>query len=67
MTRLPAASTKTDHACYTHWSCKLDDEEVSIDIVLQWSDRGVTVQKAPELGVNPDRQKLAKLSAVFRL
>lgn len=61
MTHLASATINLDYACDTHWPWKRRDEDVVIDGALKWEDGGVVVPTAPGLGVELDREKLAKL------
>ncbi|KAH8811215.1 enolase C-terminal domain-like protein [Xylogone sp. PMI_703] len=61
MTHLAGATPNLDYACDTHWPWKRRDEDVVIDGALKWEDGGVVVPTAPGLGVELDREKLAKL------
>ncbi|KAL3452242.1 enolase C-terminal domain-like protein [Aspergillus insuetus] len=61
MTHLASATPNLDYACDTHWPWKLRDEDVVVDGALKWADGGVVVPTAPGLGVELDRQKLARL------
>lgn len=61
MTHLASATPNLDYACDTHWPWKRRDEDVVLDGALVWSDGGVIVPTAPGLGVELDREKLARL------
>lgn len=61
MTHLAAATPNLDYACDTHWPWKPRDEDVVVDGALKWVDGGVVVPTAPGLGVELDREKLARL------
>lgn len=61
MTHLASATINLDYACDTHWPWKLHEEDVVIDGALRWADGGVMVPTAPGLGVELDREKLARL------
>lgn len=61
MTHLASATPNLDYACDTHWPWKRRDEDVVVDGALKWSDGGVVVPTKPGLGVDLDREKLAKL------
>ncbi|KAH6658371.1 enolase C-terminal domain-like protein [Truncatella angustata] len=62
MTHLAAATTNLDYACDTHWPWKRRDEDVIVDGSLKWVAGGaVEVPKTPGLGVELDRERLAKL------
>lgn len=61
MTHLASATTNLDYACDTHWPWKRRDEDVVVDGALKWADGGLIVPKAPGLGVELDRERLARL------
>ncbi|GAW19356.1 hypothetical protein ANO14919_088420 [Xylariales sp. No.14919] len=61
MTHLAAATPNLDYACDTHWPWKRRDEDVVKDGALRWADGGLVVPTAPGLGVELDREKLARL------
>lgn len=61
MTHLAAATPNLDYACDTHWPWKRQDEDVIVQGALEWKDGGVIVPAAPGLGVELDREKLARL------
>lgn len=61
MTHLASATENLDYACDTHWPWKRRDEDVVVDGALKWEDGGVVVPKAPGLGVELDRERLAIL------
>ncbi|CAK7211696.1 hypothetical protein SCUCBS95973_001204 [Sporothrix curviconia] len=61
MTHLAAATRNIDYACDTHWPWKRKDEDVVVDGALTWKDGGVQVPTKPGLGVELDRERLAKL------
>jgi glucarate dehydratase len=61
MTHLASATENLDYACDTHWPWKRRDEDVIVDGALIWKDGGVVVPKAPGLGVELDRERLAIL------
>lgn len=61
MTHLASATLNLDYACDTHWPWKRRDEDVVVDGALKWVDGGVVVPTAPGLGVELDREKLARL------
>ena len=61
MTHLAAATPNLDYACDTHWPWRRRDEDVVVDGALTWQDGGVVVPRAPGLGVELDREKLARL------
>ncbi|RYP22033.1 hypothetical protein DL765_001939 [Monosporascus sp. GIB2] len=61
MTHLASATPNIDYACDTHWPWKRRDEDVILDGALKWADGGVVVPTAPGLGIELDREKLARL------
>ncbi|KAH7010253.1 mandelate racemase/muconate lactonizing enzyme domain-containing protein [Ilyonectria destructans] len=61
MTHLASATVNLDYACDTHWPWKPRDEDVIADGALKWVDGGLNVPTAPGLGVELDREKLARL------
>lgn len=61
MTHLAAATPNLDYACDTHWPWKRRDEDVVVDGALKWVDGGLIVPSAPGLGVELDRERLARL------
>ncbi|KAI1128157.1 enolase C-terminal domain-like protein [Nemania abortiva] len=61
MTHLAAATPNLDYACDTHWPWKRRDEDVVIDGALKWADGGLIVPSAPGLGIELDRERLARL------
>ncbi|OQU98658.1 Enolase domain-containing protein [Cladophialophora immunda] len=67
MTHLAAATPNLDYACDTHWPWKRRDEDVIVtgphhhEGPLKWVDGAVVVPTAPGLGVELDREKLARL------
>ncbi|TQN70318.1 putative glucarate dehydratase [Colletotrichum shisoi] len=61
MTHLASATPNLDYACDTHWPWKRRDEDVVVDGALKWADGGLNVPTAPGLGVELDREKLARL------
>ncbi|KAF4125353.1 glucarate dehydratase [Geosmithia morbida] len=61
MTHLAAATPNLDYACDTHWPWKRDDEDVVLDGAIKWVDGGVVVPTTPGLGVELDRERLARL------
>lgn len=65
MTHLAAATPNLDYACDTHWPWKRRDEDVVMDGALRWVDGGVNVPTAPGLGVELDREKLARLHQLY--
>lgn len=65
MTHLAAATPNLDYACDTHWPWKARDEDVVVDGALRWVDGGVEVPTAPGLGVELDREKLARLHQLY--
>lgn len=61
MTHLASATPNLDYACDTHWPWKQQDEDVIASDALKWANGGVVVPTAPGLGVELDREKLARL------
>jgi len=61
MSHLASATPNLDYACDTHWPWKRRDEDVVVDGSLKWVDGGVAVPTTPGLGVELDREKLARL------
>ncbi|KAL4915883.1 enolase C-terminal domain-like protein [Aspergillus aurantiobrunneus] len=61
MTHLAAATPNLDYACDTHWPWKRREEDVVLEGALRWVDGGVVVPRAPGLGVELDRGRLAVL------
>lgn len=61
MTHLASATINLDYACDTHWPWKPRDEDVIRDGAIKWVEGGVEVPTAPGLGVEIDREKLARL------
>lgn len=65
MTHLAAATPNLNYACDTHWPWKRRDEDVVVDGALKWNDGGVDVPTAPGLGIELDRERLAKLHKLY--
>ena len=61
MTHLAAATPNLDYACDTHWPWKSADEDVIADGAIGFADGAVAVPTAPGLGVELDRDRLARL------
>lgn len=61
MTHLASATPNLDYACDTHWPWKRREEDVVVEGALEWSDGGVNVPTAPGLGIELDRDRLARL------
>jgi len=61
MTHLAAATPNLDYACDTHWPWKSADEDVIVDGAIGFADGAVAVPTAPGLGVELDRDRLARL------
>lgn len=59
MTHLAAATPNLDYACDTHWPWK--DEDVIVPGVIGFVDGAVAVPTGPGLGVELDRDALARL------
>ncbi len=65
MTHLAAATPNLDYACDTHWPWKRADEDVVVPGVLEFSGGAVRVPTGPGLGVELDRDALARLHEQF--
>jgi glucarate dehydratase len=61
MTHLAAATPDLDYACDTHWPWKSPDDDVVVDGAIGFADGAVTVPTTPGLGVELDRDRLARL------
>jgi glucarate dehydratase len=61
MTHLAAATPNLDYACDTHWPWKDPEEDVIVPGVLSFADGAVAVPTTPGLGVELDRDGLARL------
>lgn len=61
MTHLAAATPRLTYACDTHWPWKQPDEDVIAPGVLRFTEGRVEVPTAPGLGVELDRDALARL------
>jgi glucarate dehydratase len=61
MTHLAAATPNLDYACDTHWPWKDPEEDVIVPGVLNFVDGAVPVPTTPGLGVELDRDGLARL------
>lgn len=61
MTHLAAATPRLTYACDTHWPWKRPDEDVVVPGVLRFTDGAVPVPTSPGLGVELDRDALARL------
>ena len=61
MTHLAAATPNLDYACDTHWPWKDPAEDVVVPGVLRFVDGAVAVPTTPGLGVELDRDALARL------
>jgi glucarate dehydratase len=61
MTHLAAATPNLDYACDTHWPWKDPAEDVVLPGALRFVDGAVPVPTAPGLGVELDRDGLARL------
>lgn len=61
MTHLAAATPNLDYACDTHWPWKDPEEDVIVPGVLRLHDGAVEVPTTPGLGVELDRDGLARL------
>ncbi len=61
MTHLAAATPRLTYACDTHWPWKRADEDVVDPAPLRFREGAVAVPTAPGLGVELDRDALARL------
>lgn len=61
MVHLAAATPRLDYACDTHWPWKAADDDVIVSGVLEFEDGAVTVPTGPGLGIELDRDALARL------
>nr|WP_189219363.1 glucarate dehydratase family protein [Streptomyces ruber] len=61
MTHLAAATPRLTYACDTHWPWKRPDEDVVDTTPLRFTEGSVAVPTAPGLGVELDRDALARL------
>jgi glucarate dehydratase len=61
MTHLAAATPNLDYACDTHWPWKDPSEDVVLPGALRFVDGAVPVPTTPGLGVELDRDGLARL------
>lgn len=61
MTHLGAATPNLDYACDTHWPWKRPEDDVVVPGALTFSGGSVAVPTAPGLGVELDRDALARL------
>jgi glucarate dehydratase len=61
MVHLAAATPNLDYACDTHWPWKEPDEDVIVQGPLAFRNGAVGVPTAPGLGVELDREALARL------
>ncbi|WBB62584.1 glucarate dehydratase family protein [Streptomyces sp. WMMC500] len=61
MTHLAAATPNLDYACDTHWPWKDPAEDVVVPGTLRFRDGAVEVPTGPGLGVELDRDALARL------
>ena len=66
MTHLAAATPNLDYACDTHWPWKDPEEDVVVPGVLSFVDGAVAVPTSPGLGVELDRDRLARLHEQYR-
>lgn len=66
MTHLAAATPNLDYACDTHWPWKDPAEDVVVPGVLSFVDGAVPVPTAPGLGVELDRDALARLHEQYQ-
>jgi len=61
MTHLAAATPRLTYACDTHWPWKRPDEDVVDPTPLRFAEGRLAVPTAPGLGVELDRDALARL------
>jgi glucarate dehydratase len=61
MTHLAAATPNLTYACDTHWPWKAAEDDVVVPGALRFVDGAVTVPTGPGLGVELDRDALARL------
>jgi len=61
MVHLASATPNLDYACDTHWPWKDADEDVIVPGVLSFENGSVAVPTTPGLGVELDRDALARL------
>jgi glucarate dehydratase len=61
MTQLAAATPNLTYACDTHWPWKDAEDDVVVPGVLRFEDGAVPVPTGPGLGVELDRDALARL------
>ncbi|MDT0402144.1 MULTISPECIES: glucarate dehydratase family protein [Streptomyces] len=61
MTHLAAATPRLTYACDTHWPWKRPDEDVVDPAPLRFTEGRLAVPTAPGLGVELDRDALARL------
>jgi glucarate dehydratase len=61
MTHLAAATPNLTYACDTHWPWKSAEDDVIVPGVLRFVDGAVPVPTGPGLGVELDRDALARL------
>jgi glucarate dehydratase len=61
MVHLAAATPNLDYACDTHWPWKSEEEDVISSGVLSFSGGSIAVPNTPGLGVELDRDALARL------
>lgn len=65
MTHLAAATPNLDYACDTHWPWKRPEDDVVVPGVLAFADGAVKVPTTPGLGVDLDRDALARLNEQY--
>jgi glucarate dehydratase len=61
MTHLAAATPNLEYACDTHWPWKAEEEDVIAPGALSFTQGAVPVPAAPGLGIELDRDALARL------
>jgi glucarate dehydratase len=65
MTHLGAATPNLTYACDTHWPWKDAADDVIVPGALSFVDGAVPVPTGPGLGVELDRDALARLHEVY--
>lgn len=65
MTHLAASTPNLSYACDTHWPWKEKADDVVVEGALKLHEGAVAVPTAPGLGVDLDRDKLARLHELY--
>jgi glucarate dehydratase len=65
MTHLGAATPELTYACDTHWPWKRHDQDVIGPGALKFQEGAVMVPTGPGLGVELDRDALARLNEQY--